>query len=531
MFIHFLNDQILALHQLPRRFTQHELLGHLYRMVWAAAMISDTPLVIPAVDLVQSPVGLDLIEPLAAISRHGLVEYVGSTSSIDELVQRKLIHFRGTGLHPEWQENKVHEILQPVAPHLRPRGQNTSLDMLTSWTQDVEGLTTSSMGDGPDRRAPRYGERQLAQGFSFLDDRLRFGKLINRASMLPARLGDHAFLWNVVQTVDAMRVRTEGPAAKAFERALAHYWVTSHVDEYGVPIVGRDAAVGRIDCGLRHSHPERALDLDGLHRFLNWLGIGFLFSPGSADELIELKQFPYLTAAFHGVLLPRFQEFEKFPFRRKLGMLELGQLAARTIDIGRRADSARKARLEALRVVADFGFGSRVLTRAPARGPLPVTSGAGSDNPNRKEGMTPGTPTIFIGHGRSLLWLQLRDFIRDRLRLDWEEFNRVPVAGQTVVARLAEMLDRCDFAFLVLTGEDEQRDGTLRARQNVVHELGLFQGRLGFDRAIILLEEGCGDFSNVAGLQQITFPAGKIMAAAEEIRLLLEDRLNIGRHP
>jgi hypothetical protein len=52
------------------------------------------------------------------------------------------------------------------------------------------------------------------------------------------------------------------------------------------------------------------------------------------------------------------------------------------------------------------------------------------------------------------------------------------------------------------TGEDETKDGKLLARQNVVHEAGLFQGKLGFTRAIILLEEVTEEFSNLAGLKR-----------------------------
>jgi predicted nucleotide-binding protein len=52
------------------------------------------------------------------------------------------------------------------------------------------------------------------------------------------------------------------------------------------------------------------------------------------------------------------------------------------------------------------------------------------------------------------------------------------------------MLDDASFAFLVLTAEDERSDATTQARTNVIHEVGLFQGRLGFERAIVLLEEG-----------------------------------------
>lgn len=129
---------------------------------------------------------------------------------------------------------------------------------------------------------------------------------------------------------------------------------------------------------------------------------------------------------------------------------------------------------------------------------------------------------VFIGHGRSLAWRELKDFIQDRLLLPWEEFNRVPVAGVTNIARLSEMLDNAGIAFLVLTAEDERNDGSVAARQNVVHEAGLFQGRLGFTRAIVVLEDGCEEFSNIHGLGQIRFPTGQISAAFEEVRRVLE---------
>lgn len=129
---------------------------------------------------------------------------------------------------------------------------------------------------------------------------------------------------------------------------------------------------------------------------------------------------------------------------------------------------------------------------------------------------------VFIGHGGSGLWRELKDFVQDRLHLPWDEFNRVPIAGVANTARLAAMLDSCGIAFLVLTAEDEDRDGKVHARQNVIHEAGLFQGRLGFSRAIILLEEGCDEFSNIQGLGQIRFPAGRITATFEEVRLVLE---------
>jgi hypothetical protein len=87
---------------------------------------------------------------------------------------------------------------------------------------------------------------------------------------------------------------------------------------------------------------------------------------------------------------------------------------------------------------------------------------------------------VFIGHESSKAWRDLKDFVQDRLRLPYDEFNRVPIAGITNITRLSEMLNGASIAFLVMTGEDEQIDNRLHARMNVVHEAGLFQGRLGF---------------------------------------------------
>jgi predicted nucleotide-binding protein len=129
---------------------------------------------------------------------------------------------------------------------------------------------------------------------------------------------------------------------------------------------------------------------------------------------------------------------------------------------------------------------------------------------------------VFIGHGGSPLWRELKDFLSDRLGLAWDEFNREPVAGVTTFERISQMLFEAEFAFLVLTAEDIHLDKSLHARENVVHEVGLFQGRLGPRKAIILLEEGCEEFSNIIGLSQIRFPKGHIYATFEEIRRVLE---------
>jgi hypothetical protein len=91
------------------------------------------------------------------------------------------------------------------------------------------------------------------------------------------------------------------------------------------------------------------------------------------------------------------------------------------------------------------------------------------------------TKRVFIGHGRSSLWRDLKDFLHERLHLDFEEFNRESAAGLSTKERLLQMLDASSFAFLLMTAEDQRADGSMTARANVIHEVGLFQGRLGFE--------------------------------------------------
>ncbi|MGW6715136.1 TIR domain-containing protein [Streptomyces globisporus] len=128
---------------------------------------------------------------------------------------------------------------------------------------------------------------------------------------------------------------------------------------------------------------------------------------------------------------------------------------------------------------------------------------------------------VFIGHGgNSKEYLQLGVWLTNE-GLEWEVFDREPTAGHSTKERLSEMLDNAQIAFLLMTAEDETKDGEMRARENVVHEVGLFQGRLGFSKAIILVEDGCKRFSNISGIGQIRFPRGDIRPAFDEIRAVL----------
>lgn len=126
-------------------------------------------------------------------------------------------------------------------------------------------------------------------------------------------------------------------------------------------------------------------------------------------------------------------------------------------------------------------------------------------------------PTIFIGHGRSSQWRDLKDHLQEKHGYKIEAYETGARAGHTIRDILEDMVAKSSFAVLVLSSEDEQLDGAYRARQNVIHEAGLFQGKLGFPRAIMLLEDGVEEFTNVAGVQYIKYSKSNIRETYGEV--------------
>jgi predicted nucleotide-binding protein len=122
-------------------------------------------------------------------------------------------------------------------------------------------------------------------------------------------------------------------------------------------------------------------------------------------------------------------------------------------------------------------------------------------------------PRVFISHGRSEDWRKVQSFIERDLHTPTLELAQEPSRGRTILAKLDEESRRCTFAVIVMTGDDMNATGTPVARQNVVHEIGFLQARLGLSAVCLLHEEGTEIPSNIAGLVYVPFPKGTVDAA------------------
>jgi hypothetical protein len=131
---------------------------------------------------------------------------------------------------------------------------------------------------------------------------------------------------------------------------------------------------------------------------------------------------------------------------------------------------------------------------------------------------------VFVGHGNDHQWRILSDELRSQHGYDIEAFEGRPRAGLTIRDVLNDMAQHSAVALLIMTAADEMSNGGVRARQNVVHEVGYFQGRLGWENAIVVAEEGIEMPSNLDGTQQVRFPPGDIGRSVGQVVATLRHR-------
>jgi len=139
----------------------------------------------------------------------------------------------------------------------------------------------------------------------------------------------------------------------------------------------------------------------------------------------------------------------------------------------------------------------------------------------------PSTFKVFIGHGGDPQWKYLHRALNDIHGILAEAFESAERAGYHTLSVVDQMVRSSAVAVVVMTGELKDQDGTLRARENVVHEVGFCQGALGIPNTIVVLEEGVSEPSNIAGLTQVRFPPGRLIEVEDRIVEVLRQRQQV----
>ena len=119
---------------------------------------------------------------------------------------------------------------------------------------------------------------------------------------------------------------------------------------------------------------------------------------------------------------------------------------------------------------------------------------------------------VFITHGRSHDWRAVQAFVEKDVQLPTIELAQEANLGRTIIEKLIDSATRCSSAVIVMTGDDFANEDESRVRENVMHEIGFFQGRYGRNFVILLHEEGVNVPTNLAGVAYIPFPKGNVEA-------------------
>jgi len=119
---------------------------------------------------------------------------------------------------------------------------------------------------------------------------------------------------------------------------------------------------------------------------------------------------------------------------------------------------------------------------------------------------------VFISHGKSSEWRKVQPFIEKDVELKTIELEQEANAGRTIIEKLIDNSERCDSAVIVMTGDDFTKEEEARVRENVMHEIGFFQGSYGRNKVDLLHEEGVNIPSNLSGVAYVPFPKESIEA-------------------
>lgn len=114
---------------------------------------------------------------------------------------------------------------------------------------------------------------------------------------------------------------------------------------------------------------------------------------------------------------------------------------------------------------------------------------------------------VFIGHGHHLLWARIALFLLEEHNIKsvyYESECRTGFSIDNVIEKFKQN-EKIKFAILTLMKEDETADGQVRARQNVIHELGIFRDKLASNKIAIIVEKGLEKPSNIGGIEYIEY--------------------------
>ncbi len=129
-----------------------------------------------------------------------------------------------------------------------------------------------------------------------------------------------------------------------------------------------------------------------------------------------------------------------------------------------------------------------------------------SDQPAELEGeeMVHNYDKVFIVHGHDGELKQRVARLLERQNIEAIILNEKPNKGMTIIEKIEAYSEGVDAAICLFTPDDEMKDGSKRARENVVLETGYFIGKITRKNTIVVAAEGVMNLSDLKGVVYVS---------------------------
>jgi predicted nucleotide-binding protein len=111
---------------------------------------------------------------------------------------------------------------------------------------------------------------------------------------------------------------------------------------------------------------------------------------------------------------------------------------------------------------------------------------------------------VFIVHGHDGELKQKVARLLEKQGIEAVILSEQPNQGMTIIEKIEAYSEGVDAAICLFTPDDEMKDGSKRARENVVLETGYFIGKIGREKTIVVAAEGVMNLSDLKGIVYVS---------------------------
>jgi hypothetical protein len=279
MFFHLLHSQLSRLYGFQRLSTDSYARSAVSALR-LSLVVDPGEIVMPAADVVQSPIAAPMSPTLLRLAVHDQLRLVGSSTDVDELVQVEQMHYRNSNLQPEWLRHDAPRALRPLEGRLSRRRESTTAGLKRIWLDRLEDLDGNILS---------FPAEQFGAAFRVGYKAMGRDAYLRELRQVPERLGTTAFLWRLVESQGVTVLPNHAQARYHFELGLAWDWLHGHLEEYSERAPGFVPGLGDVSCGLRHTDPDLLWDLAWVFHLSRWVGLAEAIEHIDLDDLLEFR--------------------------------------------------------------------------------------------------------------------------------------------------------------------------------------------------------------------------------------------------